>query len=270
MVPIQRLKLKKLNNTRDLGGLPTVDGARIAPGKLIRSGRLSELPAETLDALQTLGVTTVMDLRVAAEFTKHPETLPPGVRYLSLPILAVPGEDPQEERSMRLVAKREGERLRGEFPHFDDYMIATYQSILFEKKWQQCLQTILRVIIEENGCVLWHCNSGKDRTGIVAMLVESLLGVREDAIYADYLATARFCRHRFRLYRAGIALYPGSRRFKQAIVCFLITKKKYLESAIEAVNARYGSVTAYCKAELGVTDEDVARMRQKYLLRDSM
>ena len=43
---IKRLKLKKLNNTRDLGGLPTSDGLEIKRGKLIRSGKLSDLRSE--------------------------------------------------------------------------------------------------------------------------------------------------------------------------------------------------------------------------------
>lgn len=49
---IQRLNLKKLDNTRDLGGMPTKDGRKIKRGKLIRSGRLYKLPAQTIDALK--------------------------------------------------------------------------------------------------------------------------------------------------------------------------------------------------------------------------
>ncbi len=61
-----RLKLKKLRNTRDLGGIATADGRVIKKGKLIRSGRLFALPKSTVEKLKSIGLTTVIDLRVAA------------------------------------------------------------------------------------------------------------------------------------------------------------------------------------------------------------
>ena len=63
---IKRLKLKKLNNTRDIGGLPTSDGREIKRGKLIRSGKLSDLPACTINAIKKIGVTTSYKYRKTA------------------------------------------------------------------------------------------------------------------------------------------------------------------------------------------------------------
>ena len=61
-VHIKRMPLKKLFNTRDLGGIPTADGRKIKHGKLIRSGKLYKLPQKTVDALKDYGVCTVIDL----------------------------------------------------------------------------------------------------------------------------------------------------------------------------------------------------------------
>ena len=69
---IERLYLKKLNNTRDLGGFPAAEGKVIKKGKLIRSGKLYKLPKSTLNALTKLGVTTVIDLRTAKETEEYP------------------------------------------------------------------------------------------------------------------------------------------------------------------------------------------------------
>lgn len=60
---IERLQLKKLNNTRDLGGLPTKDGREIKCGLLFRSGRLYNLPPSTIEKLKALGIKTIVDLR---------------------------------------------------------------------------------------------------------------------------------------------------------------------------------------------------------------
>ena len=55
------IKGKKLNNARDLGYIRTADGRRIKSGKLIRSGRISDLPKRSADKLQKMGVSTVVD-----------------------------------------------------------------------------------------------------------------------------------------------------------------------------------------------------------------
>ena len=64
---VQRMRLKKLNNTRDLGGFPVADGKKIKRDKLIRSGRMHKLPPQTVSALLKKGLTTIIDLRTARE-----------------------------------------------------------------------------------------------------------------------------------------------------------------------------------------------------------
>lgn len=50
------------------------------------------------------------------------------------------------------------------------------------------LSTILNA---PSGGVLFHCVGGRDRTGIVAMLLLSAVGVEQEAIVHDYLETVR-------------------------------------------------------------------------------
>lgn len=72
---VKRLKLKKLNNTRDLGGIKTSDGRKVKSGKLIRSGKLTDLPESTVDKLKQTGLTTVIDLRIETERAENPDTV---------------------------------------------------------------------------------------------------------------------------------------------------------------------------------------------------
>ena len=44
---------------------------------------------------------------------------------------------------------------------------------------------------QEKGAVLWHCGTGKDRTGSGRFSAQSA-GVEEDVIYEDYLRTNRY------------------------------------------------------------------------------
>ena len=79
---IKRLPLKKLFNTRDLGGFKTEDGRKIKKGKLIRSGKLNKIPKKTVEELKKIGVTTIVDLRIFTEIEQAPDVLWEGVKYV--------------------------------------------------------------------------------------------------------------------------------------------------------------------------------------------
>lgn len=50
------------------------------------------------------------------------------------------------------------------------------------------LQAIFAILSDKNNYpIIFHCNIGTDRTGVVAFLVNGLLGVPEETLYRDYL-----------------------------------------------------------------------------------
>ena len=164
-----RIKLKKLTNTRDLGGMKTSDGRIIREGKLVRSGKLSKLPKSSVRALRDYGVSTIVDLRIENERYASPDTEIEGCKYIHNPIICVPtfgitGEydifTASQKESAR--ASKEGDRIKREFGTADNYMIQTYRSIIFDEGAKEGLRKFLRLVIEEDGCILWHCASGKD------------------------------------------------------------------------------------------------------------
>ncbi|MBR1676661.1 MAG: tyrosine-protein phosphatase [Clostridia bacterium] len=264
---IDRIKAKKLKNTRDLGGLPTSDGKRIASGKLLRSGRLYKLPEKTLDVLDGYKITNVIDLRVKFERDAHPDTVIGESLNHWWTVLTTPTSEPVSEGSTLKTMKREGIRLRDDYgSDFDKYMIDTYRSIVFEKSPQESIGKIFRLLLEEEGCVLWHCNSGKDRTGIVCMLLESLLGVDEEVIYEDYLASKKFLERKFFWNRIGMFFVPMSLTTKRIIVGYMNLKRVYLQTVVEEIKQKFGSVVEYCKRTFGLTDGDISALKQKYLV----
>ena len=262
---IKRLQLKKLFNTRDLGGFFTDDGRKIKKGKLIRSGKLSKIPPQTVEALKNLGVNTVVDLRIFTEIEQAPDTLWEGVKYVHQPLLCTATPGITRDKSMRITMMKEARRIKSEFGTADNYMAATYRSILFNEEPKRHLTLVLREIIENEGCVLWHCSGGKDRAGIVAMLVESLLGVSEEDILADFMASARFQRKKFFWNRVAIYTIPATSRFKKILLVMMAAKPRFLLEPINEIKQKYGSVVNYCKQELGVTDVDIEKMKAKYL-----
>jgi len=150
-------------NLRDVGGMPTTDGGRVATGRLLRSA----LPAIT-DAVPE-GVawppSLVLDLRSASEIEPTHPLAAAGARVVNLPLLAV---------------LRPGAARPSRLPELYLLMVQAASAHLVD---------VVREVAKTEGPTLVHCSAGKDRTGVSIALLLRLAGVDRDDIVADYLAT---------------------------------------------------------------------------------
>ncbi|MFD8480594.1 tyrosine-protein phosphatase [Kitasatospora sp. NPDC059673] len=145
-----------LRNFRDAGGI----GA-LPRGVLYRSGALDRLTPEGTRTLLGLGVRTVLDLRSPPEVTARPDALgDSGIRYLHVPVFAE--------------------------QHWPDEQAELYP-LMAELAGRPAVAAVRTLLAAERRAVLVHCASGKDRTGVVVALVQSLLGAGEPEILADFL-----------------------------------------------------------------------------------
>ena len=147
------------HNVRDLGGLATRHGGRVRSGLLYRSDYPAFADDGTGDAVRSLGLRAVVDLRRGAEaavecvsWADH------GVAYHRCPIVA------GKETSW--------------YARYHAYL--TYRP-------ETVVAAVRHVLDPASHPVLFHCAAGKDRTGVVAALVLSVLGVEEDEIVGDYV-----------------------------------------------------------------------------------
>lgn len=262
---IQRLNLKKLNNTRDLGGLPAADGKKLRYGRLIRSGRLYKLPKSTVKKLEEMGVDTVIDMRTEKECQEYPSYPLNGATYYHLPLMCTATRGITHEKSMARTMMEESKRLKNEFGTAPEYMMKMYEIILFSEEPQKNLKKFFELAINEEKCMLWHCSAGKDRTGIAAMLLEWVLGVDEQTIIADYVASDRFQR-RLRLpQRIGLVIAPLPRRFKLFLYAQMKAKPEYVTGAMQSIKDKYGTVEAYFNEALGIDEKQIQLLKDKYL-----
>lgn len=265
----KRIKLKKVNNARDLGYMPAAGGMMIKPGKLIRSGRLYKLPKYTKRYLESLGITAIADLRIPTEMKEKPDTRIDGSRYEVYPLLCTTTPGITCDKSMYRTMIKEGMRIKSEYGSADNYMKEMYLNILFNEETRESLKKFLLLVRDEEGCILYHCSSGKDRAGICSMLIESLLGVDEETILSDYMLSKRFCRRIYFFNRVGLFIVPVFTRkllsLKKILFGLMRVKREYMENVISELKNRYGSVIGYCRQVLGITDEDIDKMKNKYL-----
>jgi protein-tyrosine phosphatase len=173
-------------NVRDLGGLVTEDGGVVVTGRLLRSDNLQELsPADVTRLVDGIGLTTVVDLRSTTELEAEgpaPLDAVAGVRHVHLPVLPEQGTA-TDVVADALLTREDQDRSR--YPA--DPMCGHYLGYLEDRPDQ--VVGALRTIAGSGGTVLVHCAAGKDRTGVVVALALSAVGVRPDAIVADYAAT---------------------------------------------------------------------------------
>lgn len=262
---IEKLFLKKLNNTRDLGGIPTADGRKIRKGKLIRSGKLYKLPYITREVLKRKQISVVIDLRIDNEVEEYPSTPIDGSRYVRIPLVCTATAGITHDKSMARLIRNESKRLEKEFGDADEYMHRVYTAMLFNEQSAEGLREVFRILIEEEGCILWHCSGGKDRAGLVAMLLEGALGVEEDIIVEDYVASQRFQRRKRNLQKLGLRVTPVPPKFRKILIAFMEAKPQYITGAIDEIKQKYGSIEGYLRGAIGLSEEDLAVLKDKYL-----
>lgn len=156
----RNLYVDGVTNVRDLGGWSTADGGTVRQGMIYRCAKLTA--SETGEAMITeagivtmrdeLGIKTEIDLRTVDDNEYGGITasvLGDGVTYMSLPI--------ESGGNIILLNKDE---LKDIFAVFGD---------------------------ESNYPIAFHCSIGTDRTGMIAFLINGLMGVSEDDLYRDFL-----------------------------------------------------------------------------------
>jgi protein-tyrosine phosphatase len=243
-------------NVRDLGGLPTENGGQTASGRLLRADNLQDLsPADVAKLVHSIGVTTVIDLRSAAEMASEgpaPLDAVPGIRHAHHPVI------PELGSATDAVAEALLARTRLDASRFPDDPICGHYLGYLEDRPEQVVAA-LRSIARDRGTALVHCAAGKDRTGVVVALALSAAGVRPEAVIADYAATdtrtyAILDRlRRSRTYARDINSQPaGAHR----------TRPETMAAFLGQVDSRYGGVVRWL-ADRDLSADDLHLLRAK-------
>ena len=265
---IKKIRIKGLRNARDLGQLSDVTHYRIKKNVLIRSSRLDKMSEKRRNKFFTdYNIKTVIDLRTDVEINESKKiNFPPSVTYIKIPILTKRFFGITHEKKMSKVLKKESIRYLDKVKK-DEYLVEMYKSILFDEESQKYFREFFDCLIaHEDGAILYHCTSGKDRTGIVTMFILSIIGISEQTIIEDYAASTYFNRSyiRTRIFLLRVAIILD-RKFRRLLASMLYSKKEYLQKTIEAINEKYGSINNYMVMVLGLTEEKQMIIRKRLL-----
>ena len=256
------IPLKTVPNLRDIGGWPTRTGGRVRRGLLFRSTELDKLQGDDLDAFAKLGVRSVYDLRTAAERTAQPDRVPAGTRVIVVDVLA----DAAGAAPAQLL------QVLGD-PQAAVAMLGGGKAVtLFEQGYRQIVgvSSALRayhlfftdLADESHRPALFHCTTGKDRTGWAAAVILSLFGVSREDVMREYLLTND---------QLLPALRPVFDQFKarggdpDLLLPALGVRKEYLETAFDEMDSRFGSLERYLDERLEIGAETVSSLRGAFI-----
>jgi protein-tyrosine phosphatase len=244
------LALEGALNWRDLGGYATTDGRLTRWERVYRSDGLDQLTDADLDLIADLGIRLVVDFRIDREVDLAPSRLPdhPELRRQRLPI----GDD--------VAGTTVIERIQsGEITSYSaEEVAATYEKIL-EESAREFGIALTHAADPANHPMVFHCTAGKDRTGLMAMLLLGALGVDVDDITRDYELTTHYRSSkrlvilRPQLEAAGVDV--------DAVLPFLTAQAPVMAATIEALVDRHGSIHDYLTGPAAVSGEALERLR---------
>ena len=274
-VPPQSIRLTGVGNARELGGYKAEDGRAIRHGLLLRTAKLSGATEEDIQRLiSEYHLSVVVDFRGNDEIENNPDPDISGARNLNLQIIDKEDDPLPEEMAAEIdalmaqngeISKLDMLRMAIKYGTFSDQM---YVDFLSSDKGKAGYCQLFDELLDlpDGQAILFHCTEGKDRTGCAAMLILYALGVDEDTIMEDFLLT--------NVYNA--ALIEEDRRMLEAegiseeemetyLPMMDQVNPAFMSAAIAWMTESFGSPLGYIIQELGVTKDEIAVLRDKFL-----
>ena len=238
--PRRLIALEAVHNFRDLGGYPAAGGRTTKWRTLFRSDGLYRLRgANDMSRVMQLGLKSVIDLRTERE--QREQGIFPiddiEVNFHHLSIVDVTWSDT-------------------ETPEFDDeveFLVWGYRDMLEigSSRFADAMHVLAQT---ESLPAVFHCAAGKDRTGVLAALLLSSLGVEDAHICADYGLTQDAMQRTIawsKVHRPELA-----ERYASIPKAYLAADPRAMQIILAELAQQHGSVRNYVR-EIGVADATV-------------
>ena len=257
------LPLEGGRNFRDVGGYTTTDGRMVKWGKVFRSGTMTNLTDRDYEFLSTLGIRAVCDFRANEEREREPtvwRTSGERAEYFTRNY-AAESDLKQVLGSDSLTAEKVREammKLYGELPyeHADSY------------------RTMFKSLAAGQAPLAFNCSAGKDRTGVAAALLLTMLGVPRETIVADYALSERVVDYEAQFVSTAAPKNPEAkpgpwdfigRLPREVRAPLLRSEPEYIRSALARVETQEGSIDAYFRRVLNISAQEQRAIRESLL-----
>lgn len=226
----RQIDFEAIQNFRDIGGYRTAQGKSVVWRRIFRSGNLRQMtPGDLRKLKEEIRLTTVIDLRSDFEIKRQGMGLLAQADFIyhNIAFITDGGSREADERRFKACSNM------GQF----------YLDIVRDKGYGRRIIAALEVIAAaENHPLVFHCAVGKDRTGILASLLLSLLGVNDNDIIKDYTQSTTYMEELLKHLNEDPKMAEGAKGLpdyfwkasEESMVLFLTTLRK-----------EYGSIAGY-------------------------
>jgi protein-tyrosine phosphatase len=262
LAPGTSLGIASVPNLRDAGGYSTADGSMVRRGVAYRSNQLNPINADDLKKIAALGLKNDFDLRTVEEREAKPDVLPPGVKNVWLNVLAdAKGVSPAEVERMLNVPKVANAELGNGKASAE--FVKTYREFITLPSANAAFRKLFVDMGREDQLpALYHCTTGKDRTGWASAALLTLLGVPEDKVYEDYLKSNEYILPAYKTFIDRFVAAGGQPSIPQDL---LGVKAEYLQASFDQVKTQYGSIENYFDKGLGIDRAGQQKLRDRFL-----
>lgn len=246
-----------VTNFRDIAGVAqqfggsgyaytTSHDGSMRTGVFYRSNALGGMSAADQATINKLGIVLDIDLRTPSEVAKDQDIVPTGATYEEINVIgtssvSIPITGPAATVQMMQQTN------------------ANFVSVGHERA---AIAQVLLDMAHAKGAVLFHCTAGKDRTGWVSAVLDTIAGMSSQDIMANYLATnaysATLITQEMKQYTAA---YGAA--FANAMAPALGVQSSFLQTGLDQVTSEYGTMQNYLLQGLGLTQADIYVLRAK-------
>jgi protein-tyrosine phosphatase len=261
----EKVRLDGQPNFRDLGGFETADGRQVKSGAVYRSGELAHLTDEDVATLEEMGIRTVVNFLLPEEIEKNgPDRLPADTREVSLPIY---GEQAGELTMVVTAAIQSAE-----FEKIPQEMNPEFHRLLADEGKQEYAALLREIADPANRPLAYHCSHGVHRTGTATAILLSALGVPWETIREEYLLTNDYRAEEVEGTLVKIRQMAAERKGVAPeeidltnVEAFYLLDGAYIDGTLEQAVADYGSMEAYIRHGLGISEAEIKALREELL-----
>jgi protein-tyrosine phosphatase len=260
--PGTSLGIASVPNLRDAGGYTTADGSVVRRGVAYRSNQLNPISADDMKKIAALGLKNDFDLRTAEERNAKPDQLPAGVKEVWLNVLADAKGVSVAEVEKMLSDPKVANAALGDGKGAAEF-VKTYREFVTLPSANAAFRRLFVDLGDARQVpALYHCTTGKDRTGWASAALLTLLGVPKDKVYEDYLKSNEYILPAYKNFIDRFVAAGGQPSIPQDL---LGVKAEYLDAAFDQVKTQYGSIEIYFDKGLGIDRAGQQKLRDRFL-----
>lgn len=249
--------MKSIENFRELGGIKTTTGKSVKHGYFFRCGALHKPSKKDKKYFESLNISKVFDFRDKAEADDKPDfegnfeyILAPALKS-TLNELAIPKE---QKEFFKNLTEEQCEMACKIF-------LQSYALMPFENDaYNQLLQSL-----NNFKPILFHCASGKDRTGLGGAFILLSLGVDRDTVMENYLLSNLYRKWDNKKFFIKIKLFVRNKNAERLLDYIVHVREEFLNASLDAIFEKYTTFDNYLLEEYGITKEMTDKWKEFYL-----